>query len=1369
MDQPVELLGESPGIDLLRRSLRRLIERQREGRRLPPILIQGETGTGKGLVARILHRQGARAKGPYVDVNCAAIPETLLEAELFGFERGAFTDARRAKIGLFQAAHRGVLFLDEVGLLPESLQAKLLSAIEERAVRRLGSTVSEPADAWLISATNADLKAAIRARTFREDLYHRLAVVTIELPPLRDRGRDVVLLAERFLARICDEYGLTAKRLEPAAEECLLAYSWPGNVRELANVIERAAVFVDSTTITADALGISAADARAARATDSEPRSWSVGGRDELVQQRLLAALEETGWNISHTAARLGVARNTIYARLEKFGLKSDSAIKTDARSAAREAPVALPATLDTALRWERRAITVLRAEISVADSVDAWSQSSRAVEALCAKVQSFGGRLEELSPTSVIAAFGVEPLDDAPRRAAHAALAIHKDGQRASESGAMAPTVTLGLHVGSCLVGRVGTRIEISAEDKRAHWPIVEALTRQREPGATFVSAAAEPFLERRFELTSPERGGDGRERIYRLTGRERDGLALWSAPTRFVGRQHELAVLQSRFETAATGHGQLVAVVGEAGVGKSRLVYELARSKHVVGCLLLETGSVSYGRRSNYFPVAGLLRRYFGIEDRNTHDEIRDKVSRKLAGLDRALQGSVPVFLALLDIPTDDPHWQRLDPSQRRKLTFDAVKRLLRREGEVQPIVVIFEDLHWIDSETQALLDFIVAGMPTLRMLLVVTYRPEYQHAWASQSYYTFLRIDPLPVDCAEELLGALLGGDPSLEPLKALLSDKTGRNPLFIEESVRTLVETCVLHGRHGAYTLAQPVDAIEVPATVQAILAARIERLPADEKRLLELAAVIGKDVPFALLRAIADASEDEVLDRLGHLQMAEFIYETRVLSDAAYTFKHALTHEVTYASVLPERRRALHTQIVGAIERCYQDRLFEHVEQLAHHAVRGEMWDKAVTYFRQAGARAIARSANRDAVASFEQALATLRHLPESREALEQAIDLRFDLRTAFFPLAEFERIFACLREAEGLARAVDDQRRLGQMSVYMCHNHWITGHPGKALTFGESAQTIAESLADVPLQVTANLYSGVACLGTGDFRRSEALLLRVLRLLEGDLSRERFGLAGFPAVMAHCYLTWVFSDQGKFDEGIIHAQEAIRLAEALDHPFSLAFGCWILGVLHTARGQFEHAVGLLQRGLALSREWNLTFFSVNHTASLGHASALAGRAAEGIPLLEHALSAADTMALGSVQPIFLGDVGEAYVLAGRLEDALDVARRALTFARGRGHRGHEASALRLLGEVAARRGCPEQADAHYREALAIAEELGMRPLVAHGHFSFGTLYCRAGQGKQAREYLTTAATMYREMGMTYWLQKAEAELQAAVS
>ncbi|MFQ5521151.1 MAG: sigma 54-interacting transcriptional regulator, partial [Candidatus Methylomirabilia bacterium] len=251
-----DVLGESPGIVAVREKVGRLLQRQSGVRRLPPILIHGETGTGKGLLARAIHRAGPRAGGPFVDVNCAAIPETLLEAELFGFERGAFTDARQAKAGLFQAAHRGTIFLDEVGLLPEGLQAKLLTVIEDRSVRRLGSTRSELVDVWILTATNQDLLAATRERRFREDLYHRLAVLNLRVPPLRERSRDILVLAEHFLARACEDYELPPKAFTPEARAALLACQWPGNIRELANVIERVVLLSEAPLVTAEMLGL---------------------------------------------------------------------------------------------------------------------------------------------------------------------------------------------------------------------------------------------------------------------------------------------------------------------------------------------------------------------------------------------------------------------------------------------------------------------------------------------------------------------------------------------------------------------------------------------------------------------------------------------------------------------------------------------------------------------------------------------------------------------------------------------------------------------------------------------------------------------------------------------------------------------------------------------------------------------------------------------------------------------------------------------------------------------------------------------------------------------------------------------------------
>jgi predicted ATPase len=459
----------------------------------------------------------------------------------------------------------------------------------------------------------------------------------------------------------------------------------------------------------------------------------------------------------------------------------------------------------------------------------------------------------------------------------------------------------------------------------------------------------------------------------------------------------------------------------VGEAGVGKSRLVYEFVHAHHTQGWLVLESASVSYGKAAPYFPVIDLLKRYVHVEEGDDPRTIRAKVTGHILTLDESLQETISALLFLLDALPEDSPFLQLDPPQKRQRTLNALKRILLRESQAQPLLLVFEDLHWLDLETQALLDSLIESLPTARLLLLVNYRPEYQHGWGSKTYYTQLRLDPLPPESADAFLDALLGADASLASLKKLLIERTEGNPFFLEESVRTLVETQVLAGAPGAYRRVQELPTIQVSPTVQAVLAARIDRLPLDEKLLLQTASVIGTEVPFTLLQAIAEIPEEALYRGLTHLQAAEFLYETSLFPERVSTFKHALTHDVAYSSLLHERRRMLHARIVEAIEALYADRVVEQVERLTHHAQRGEVWDKALPYCRQAGEKALAHSAHREAVGYFEQALGALEHLPEQRNTQEQAIDLRLALRSALRPLGDFGRILACPREAEALA------------------------------------------------------------------------------------------------------------------------------------------------------------------------------------------------------------------------------------------------------------------------------------------------------------------------------------------------------------
>jgi tetratricopeptide (TPR) repeat protein len=831
-------------------------------------------------------------------------------------------------------------------------------------------------------------------------------------------------------------------------------------------------------------------------------------------------------------------------------------------------------------------------------------------------------------------------------------------------------------------------------------------------------------------------------------------------------VGRQQELLALQQALERAGAGHGQVMALVGEAGLGKSRLTYEFIHSHHTPSWRVLESASVSYGKATPYFPVIDLLRRYCHIEDHDDTRTMRAKVTGQVLTLDTALQDTLPALLSLLDALPEDSPFLTLDPPQRRQRTLDALKRVFLRESQEQPLLLVFEDLHWIDSETQAVLNSLVESLPTARLLLLVNYRPEYQHGFGSKTYYTQLRLDPLPPLSADELLHALLGDDASLQPLMPLLIARTEGNPFFLEESVRTLVETGVLVGEHGAYRLAQAILTVQVPATVQAVLAARIDRLPPEEKRLLQTATVLGTDVPLVLLRAIADLPDEALHRGLTHLQAAEFLYETRLFPEPEYTFKHALTHEVAYSGLLQERRRALHTQIVEALEALAGDRLADQVERLADHAVRGEVWDKALRYCRQAGTKAMERSAAREAVGCYEQALAALGHLPEQRAFHEQAVDLRFDLCGARSVLGQHERILHDLRAAEALAEALDDPRRLGRVSLYMARSYLVARQYDRAMASSQRALALAAASGDTYTPIEANNFLGLVCFLQGDYRQAMDANRRAMALLEGAQRYERFGEPVLPAVRCRTYLSLCLAEVGAFAEGIAVGEEGLHIAEAVKHPVSLVEAYRSVGLPYLRQGNLYQALPVLERAMSLCEEAELPFYVSLVAAALGAAYGLCGRVDEAVRLLERALEQTALSGRIGGQTLLLFTLGESHLHAGHLEKAQALAERVLVLARERQERGHEAYALRLLGGIAARREPPasDQAGDYYRQALALADELGMRPLQAHCHRGLGMLYAATSQQEQARVELSTSINLYRAMEMTFWLPEAEAAL-----
>ena len=1038
--------------------------------------------------------------------------------------------------------------------------------------------------------------------------------------------------------------------------------------------------------------------------------------------------------------------------------------------------------TSRSTVEGERKQVTVLFADLKGSmelladrDPEEARKVLDPVLERMMEAIHHYEGTVNQVLGDGIMALFGA-PLahEDHAVRACYAALRMQESVKRYAEevqrTEGIPVQIRVGINSGEVVVRSIGSdlHMDYTAVGQTTH--LAARMEQMAMPGSILITAdvlrLAEGYVQVKPLGPVSIKGLSGPVEVFEVAGAGPARTRLQSAAarglTRFVGRDPELETLRHALEKARAGHGQVVALVGEPGVGKSRLFWEFTRSHRTQGWLILESGSVSYGKASAYLPVIDLLKAYFQIETRDEARKVREKVTGKLLTLDRALEPALPAFEALLDVAVKDAEWQALDPDHRRQRTLDAVKRLLLRESQVQPLILVFEDLHWIDAETEALLYGLMEALPTARLLLLVNYRPEYRHGWGSKTYYTQLRIDPLPPESADELLRALLGDDPGFEPLKKLLIERTEGNPFFLEESVRTLVETQILIGERGAYRLAKAPQRTQVPATVQAVLAARIDRLPTQEKTLLQTAAVIGKDVPFSLLHLIADLPEEALRRGLGHLQAAEFLYETTLFPELEYTFKHALTHEVAYQSLLHERRRALHTRIVEAIEGVYPDRLAEQVDRLAHHAFRGEIWEKAVAYLRQAGAKAAARSAHREAVACFEQALEALAHLPESRGTLKQAIDLRFDLRSSLHILGELGRILEYLRQAETLAESLGDQRRLGRVFSHMTQYFWLTGDNTRGIRSGQRALEIAMATGDLALQAATNFHLGELYDALGDHRRAAEVLRSNVEALDQESLPEPLRRSALP-IHSRAWLALSLAELGEFAEGVVPAEEAVRLAEAADRPFDLVTAYFGVGYLHLRRGDLDRAIPILERILALIQAGNFSTWFGTIESSLGYAYALSGRMGDALPLLERAMARER-----GYYRRRLAYLSEAYLREGRFEEAIRLAQQFFQRSHDRKERGYEAWALRLLGEIASHRDPPEveKAEDHYHQALALAAELGMRPLVAQIHLELGGLYRRTGERAKAREHLTIASGLFREMEMRFWLERSEAELKA---
>ena len=1033
--------------------------------------------------------------------------------------------------------------------------------------------------------------------------------------------------------------------------------------------------------------------------------------------------------------------------------------------------------TSKEALLGERKHVTVLFADLKGSmelladrDPEDARGVLDTVLQQMMDAVHQYEGTVNQVMGDGIMALFGAPlALEDHAVRAAYAALkmqaAVKQYAEEVHRSIGVPLHIRVGLNSGEVVVRSIGNdlHMDYTAVGQTTH--LAARMEQMAMPGSILIPpetlALVEGYVVVKALGPRPVKGLDASIEVFEVTGaspiRSRLHAAASRGLTRFVGRDSEIDQLARALTRARTGQGQIVAVVGEPGVGKSRLYWEFLHSHHVGGWLIFESASASYGKASALLPVIELLKSYFKVEDHDDARTIREKVTGKLLALDETLRGVLSPLVSALGAPTSDAQWEALGAAERRQRILDAVKRLVLRESQAQPVAVVFEDLHWIDDETQTLLDSFVESLPSARVLLLVNYRPEYRHGWGSRSYYTQLRIDPLASQNAAALLDALMGDAATLQPLKRLLIARTEGNPFFLEESVRTLVETRVIVGAPGGYQLVKSVDTIQVPATVQAVLAARIDRLPLSVKHLLQSAAVIGKEVPLPLLEAVADSTPIDLRRELTQLQAAEFLYEISLFPEVEYTFKHALTLEVAYQSLLRERRRTLHERVLHTLESRPGKAGQENIELLAHHAVRGDVWPRAAMYLFRAGARAQAEARYGAATAFYTASLEALQRLgPAADRGLE--LDVRLELWSTRISTGQVDDMDELGANIEALARALDDGPRLARVQVRQAQaialTAAITGTLDSAIERAHEASRRADAT-DVRTRSYAQFIAGVACRDLGRMEAALGEFDAGIKLFSTDaVSGHEPGLV-YPIYVSLCgWRAEARAALGNLDAALASAQDALRVAVDIKHPSSVSIANAFLGYVHLVRGAVDDAVPILERGLAISEEHELVHGICANGLYLAWALLLTGRRAAGLDALTRGLARPPGTLLQWTR--FHTVTATVHLMAGQAAAARLEITRGLTASAERDARGYRAPLLRLDAERLAAEGDLATAQTRADEARALALELGTRPELAHCHATLAHIAGRAGDTATATTHHATARAIFDELGMTLW-------------
>jgi class 3 adenylate cyclase/tetratricopeptide (TPR) repeat protein len=1041
-------------------------------------------------------------------------------------------------------------------------------------------------------------------------------------------------------------------------------------------------------------------------------------------------------------------------------------------------------------LEGERKTVTTLFADIKGSmeliedlDPEEARAIVDPALKLMMEAVQHYGGYVAQSTGDGIFALFGAPVAhEDHPQRALYAALRMQEELKRYSDriraEGRLPIQARVGVNTGEVVVRSITTGEGRSEYVPVGHSAGIAARMQALAPvGSIAATEQIRKLCEGYFLFKSlgptKVKGVSEQVNVYEVTGlgplRTRLQRAAARGYTKFVGREREMETLQHAGEQAKAGRGQIVAVVAEPGVGKSRLFHEF-KAKNQSRWMVLEAFSVSHGKASAYLPVLDMLHSYFDIRSEDDARKRREKVAGKITVLEGSLEDTLPYLFALLGIVEGTDPLAQMDANVRKRRTLEAIRRTLLRESLNQPLIVMFEDLHWIDESTQEFLNLLADSLANAKILLLVNYRPEYSHQWGSKTYYTQLRLDPLGKESADEMLSALFGDAPEMAPLKKLLIERTEGYPFFMEETYQGLLDEGALM-RNGVTRLVKPISELKIPPTVQGVLAARIDRLPADAKDLLQTLSVIGRQFRFSLVRCVVLKSDGELERILNHLQLGEFVYEQPAVGDTEFIFKHALTQEVAYNSVLQERRKLIHERIGAAAEALYADRIEDHIVELARHYVRSANPAKAVEYCLRVCQQSTARASYAEVLGHFETGLARLRELPDDGGRAELELDLRNTAHTAFTVL----KGYASAESERSAARALELSRRPGvswEKSWTALYGLCLTAVFRDISRAGELAtqlMALAEQHGNDELTAESIYLVALSQMFAGKFEAAEICFDRAISMYEtmpkattdlGSWRRmNRFAVYGFSSVNP-----WLlgFPDRAakKLNNGFAAARGLD--SQAVDELLH-ACACLFFLLIRAPERTREHAEALV----TLAMELGNAFRRALGELYLGWLDSVAAERAEGLARMQRAL--ADIRAAGSMTicEIFLPLIAQLHCLLGNHKEALLKINEALAVVEETHEQIFEPEIHRTKGELLLAQSASNitQAEESFRTAIEIARRQKARGWELRATTSLARLLRETNRRDEARTMLSEIYNWFTEGFDTADLKDAKALLE----